>query len=88
MIFDRSAMWILPEYKRKSSNGLSMLLHARCEQCPRRCSISSSIPSGFPSAYVDRLADVFSSLCAMQEEANPFPPDDGLQNPSSDASEV
>lgn len=87
MIFDRSAMWIRPEYKRKSVSGLSMILHARCDQCPRRCTISSSIPSGFPSAYVDRLADVFSSLCVMQDEANPFPLEDGQQNPLSDVGE-
>lgn len=86
MIFDKTCLWILPEYQRKSPG--SLIINAKCEQCSRRCTISSTIPGGFPSAYVDKLGNVFSSLCAMQEEANPLVPEDGQLNHSSDASEA
>lgn len=86
MIFSRTDLWISLETKRGCKDGLNNRVHAQCQKCSRHCTISSSVQSGFPSVYVDKLAAVFSSLC-VEPDVEQDAPLDGQQNPLSDASE-
>lgn len=83
MKYDKTYSEISVERPRKYPAGLPVRLGVRCRACSRACTIDLRLPDGFPSVYVERLGDVFSTLCAKLG-AVPVP-ENGQLKVSSDA---